>query len=131
MLFNDTIFYNIQYGRPGTNREEVEEAAKLARIHDFIQELPEGYDTKLANDSAVGNSAGHRPDHLKQPAVYLFDEATSALDTETDREIEACEVSRGKTTLVIAHRLSTVVDADEIIVLEAGQISEREPTYSD
>ncbi|MCR9256809.1 MAG: ABC transporter ATP-binding protein/permease [Alphaproteobacteria bacterium] len=132
VLFNDTIFYNIQYGRPDATREEVEEAARLARIHDFIQDLPEGYDTKVG-ERGLKLSGGEKQrvaiarTILKKPAVYLFDEATSALDTETEREIQKSlqEVSRGKTTLVIAHRLSTVVDADEIIVLEAGRIAER------
>jgi len=132
VLFNDTIFYNIQYGRPEATREAVEEAAKLARIHDFILDLPEGYATKVG-ERGLKLSGGEKQrvaiarTILKQPAVYLFDEATSALDTETEREIQKSlqEVSRGKTTLVIAHRLSTVVDADEIIVLEAGRIVER------
>lgn len=132
VLFNDTIYYNIEYGRPDATREEVEAAARLARIHDFVEQLPEGYDTKVG-ERGLKLSGGEKQrvaiarTILKEPSVYLFDEATSALDTETEREIQKSlyEVSRGKTTLVIAHRLSTVVDADEIIVLEAGRVAER------
>jgi ABC-type transport system involved in Fe-S cluster assembly, permease and ATPase components len=132
VLFNDTIRYNIAYGRPGAGQDEVEQAARLARIHDFVLSLPEGYDTRVG-ERGLKLSGGEKQrvaiarTILKQPAILLFDEATSALDTHTEREIQASlrEVSRNRTTLVIAHRLSTVVDCDEIIVLEAGRIVER------
>lgn len=132
VLFNDTIEYNIAYGRPGASREEVEEAARLARIHDFITSLPQGYQTRVG-ERGLKLSGGEKQrvaiarTILKQPAILLFDEATSALDTHTEKEIQASlrEVSRGRTTLMIAHRLSTVIDADEILVMEQGRIVER------
>ena len=132
VLFNDTITYNIAYGKPGSSREEVETAARLAHIHNFILAMPDGYDT-MVGERGLKLSGGEKQrvaiarSILKQPAIMLFDEATSALDTNTEREIQQNlrEVSRGRTTLVIAHRLSTVVDADEIIVLEDGRIAER------
>ncbi|MFE0756343.1 ABCB family ABC transporter ATP-binding protein/permease [Inquilinus sp. NPDC058860] len=132
VLFNDTIRYNIAYGRPGASDEEVVAAAQMARIHDFVLRLPDGYDTKVG-ERGLKLSGGEKQrvaiarTILKDPAILLFDEATSALDTNTEREIQANlrEVSRGKTTLVIAHRLSTVIDADEIIVLADGRIAER------
>ncbi|MGO4124457.1 ABC transporter ATP-binding protein/permease [Inquilinus sp. YAF38] len=132
VLFNDTIRYNIAYGRPGASDEEVEAAARMARIHDFVLRLPDGYETKVG-ERGLKLSGGEKQrvaiarTILKDPAILLFDEATSALDTNTEREIQANlrEVSRGKTTLVIAHRLSTVIDADEIIVLADGRIAER------
>lgn len=132
VLFNDSIFYNIAYGRPGASRADVEEAAKLARVHDFITSLPEGYDTKVG-ERGLKLSGGERQrvsiarTILKKPKIMLFDEATSALDTETESTIQANleEISADRTTLVIAHRLSTVVNADEIIVLADGQIAER------
>ncbi|WP_142849289.1 ABC transporter ATP-binding protein/permease [Telmatospirillum sp. J64-1] len=132
VLFNDTIAYNIAYGRPGATREEVEKAAHLARIHDFITTLPEGYETKVG-ERGLKLSGGEKQrvaiarTILKRPAILLFDEATSALDTRTEKEIQVSlrEVSANRTTLVIAHRLSTVTHADEILVLEAGQIVER------
>jgi ABC-type transport system involved in Fe-S cluster assembly fused permease/ATPase subunit len=132
VLFNDTIFYNIAYGRPGASVEEVERAAKLAHIHDFVLRLPDGYKS-MVGERGLKLSGGEKQrvaiarTILKQPDILLFDEATSALDTHTEREIQANlrEVSRGRTTLVIAHRLSTVIDADEIIVLEDGSIVER------
>lgn len=132
VLFNDTVLYNIQYGRPSATREEVEEAAKLARIHEFIEALPDGYNS-MVGERGLKLSGGEKQrvaiarTILKAPDILLFDEATSALDTATEREIQKSlrQVSEGRTTLVIAHRLSTVVDADEIIVLEAGQVSER------
>ncbi len=131
VLFNDTVLYNIHYGRPDASIEEVEEAAKLARIHDFIVSLPDGYQTKVG-ERGLKLSGGEKQrvaiarTILKSPAILLFDEATSALDTATEREIQKSlkQVSEGRTTLVIAHRLSTVVDADEIIVLDSGRISE-------
>jgi ATP-binding cassette subfamily B protein len=132
VLFNDTIFYNIAYGRPGATAAEVEEAARLAHIHGFILGMPDGYATRVG-ERGLKLSGGEKQrvaiarTILKAPRILLFDEATSALDTHTEREIQQNlrEVSRGRTTLVIAHRLSTVVDADEIIVLENGQVAER------
>ncbi len=132
VLFNDTVFYNIAYGNPGASPAEVERAARLAHIHDFIMALPDGYQTTVG-ERGLKLSGGEKQrvaiarTILKDPAILLFDEATSALDTHTEREIQANlrEVSRGRTTLVIAHRLSTVIDADEILVLEAGRVIER------
>jgi len=132
VLFNDTVFYNIAYGRPSASQAEIEEAARLARIHDFVSSLPDGYGTKVG-ERGLKLSGGEKQrvaiarTILKAPAILLFDEATSALDTHTEREIQDSlrEVSRERTTLVIAHRLSTVVDADEILVLEQGCLIER------
>ena len=132
VLFNDTIYYNIAYGQPDATPAEIEHAARLARIHDFIRELPDGYQTRVG-ERGLKLSGGEKQrvaiarTILKQPEILLFDEATSALDTATEREIQVSlrEVSANRTTLVIAHRLSTVVDADEIIVLERGRIVER------
>ncbi|MBP2314174.1 ABCB family ABC transporter ATP-binding protein/permease [Azospirillum soli] len=132
VLFNDTVYYNIAYGRPGASPVEVEQAAKLAHIHDFVMALPDGYQTTVG-ERGLKLSGGEKQrvaiarTILKNPGILLFDEATSALDTHTEREIQANlrEVSRGRTTLVIAHRLSTVIDADEILVLEAGRVIER------
>ncbi|HEX7007905.1 MAG TPA: ABC transporter ATP-binding protein/permease [Alphaproteobacteria bacterium] len=132
VLFNDTVYYNIAYGRPGATREEVEEAARLARIHDFLVSLPDGYDT-MVGERGLKLSGGEKQrvaiarTILKRPKILLFDEATSALDTHTEKEIQASlrEVSADHTTIVIAHRLSTVVDADEILVLVDGRVVER------
>ncbi|SKA35267.1 ATP-binding cassette, subfamily B [Enhydrobacter aerosaccus] len=132
VLFNDTIYYNIAYGRPGASREEVEQAAKLARIHDFIMALPQRYDATVG-ERGLKLSGGEKQrvaiarTILKNPRILLFDEATSALDTRTEQEIQRSleEVSRGRTTLVIAHRLSTIINADEIIVLDRGRVVER------
>jgi ATP-binding cassette, subfamily B, heavy metal transporter len=132
VLFNDTITYNIDYGHPGSTQAEIEEAARLARIHDFIAATPDGYDT-MVGERGLKLSGGEKQrvaiarTILKDPPILLFDEATSALDTETEQAIQQNlrELARGKTALVIAHRLSTVVDADEILVLEAGVIVER------
>lgn len=132
VLFNDTVYYNIAYGRPDATPSEVEEAARLARIHDFIMSTPDGYQTRVG-ERGLKLSGGEKQrvaiarSILKQPKILIFDEATSALDTATEREIQnnLHELSRGRTTLAIAHRLSTVVDADEILVLEAGRIAER------
>lgn len=132
VLFNDTIYYNIAYGRPGAGREEVERAARLARIHDFIVALPQGYDATVG-ERGLKLSGGEKQrvaiarTILKDPRILLFDEATSALDTRTEQEIQRSleEVSRGRTTVVIAHRLSTIVNADEIVVLDHGRVAER------
>jgi ATP-binding cassette subfamily B protein len=132
VLFNDTIYYNIAYGRPGAPRAAIEEAARLARIHDFVAGLPDGYET-MVGERGLKLSGGEKQRVaiarviLKAPQILIFDEATSALDTKTEREIQdsLAEVSAGRTTLVIAHRLSTIVDADEILVLEGGRIVER------
>jgi ABC-type transport system involved in Fe-S cluster assembly fused permease/ATPase subunit len=132
VLFNDTIYYNIAYGRPGATQAEIEEAARPARIHDFITTLPDGYET-MVGERGLKLSGGEKQRVaiarviLKAPQILVFDEATSALDTKTEREIQAslAEVSTGRTTLVIAHRLSTIVDADEILVLDRGHIVER------
>jgi ABC-type transport system involved in Fe-S cluster assembly fused permease/ATPase subunit len=132
VLFNDTIYYNIAYGRPGATREEVEEAARLARIHDFIVGLPQGYDSTVG-ERGLKLSGGEKQrvaiarTILKNPRILLFDEATSALDTRTEQEIQRSleEVSRGRTTVIIAHRLSTIINADEIVVLDRGRVAER------
>ncbi|MDQ0514999.1 ATP-binding cassette subfamily B protein [Kaistia geumhonensis] len=132
VLFNDTIAYNIRYGRPGASEEEVREAARMAQIAGFIETLPKGYDTEVG-ERGLKLSGGEKQriaiarTILKAPPILVLDEATSALDTHTEREIQGAldRVSKGRTTLVIAHRLSTVVNADEIIVLEGGRIVER------
>ncbi|MEI6572690.1 MAG: ABC transporter ATP-binding protein/permease [Alphaproteobacteria bacterium] len=132
VLFNDTIYYNIRYGRWDASHEEIVAAAKLAQIDDFIKSLPDGYDTNVG-ERGLKLSGGEKQrvaiarTILKGPPILLLDEATSALDSFTEREIQnALEaVSRGRTTLVIAHRLSTIINADEILVLEKGRIAER------
>ena len=133
VLFNDTIGYNLAYARPGrAAAEEVKEAARLARLDGFVARLPQGYDS-MVGERGLKLSGGEKQRVaiarmlLKRPRLMLFDEATSALDTATEKDIQAelAEVSRGHTTLVIAHRLSTVVDADEILVLDSGRIVER------
>ncbi len=132
VLFNDTIFYNIAYGRPSASPSEIEEAARLASVHDFIAQLPDGYNTRVG-ERGLKLSGGEKQrvaiarTILKGPEILIFDEATSALDTHTEKEIQQSlkEVAAERTALVIAHRLSTVVDADDIIVLEHGKISER------
>jgi len=132
VLFNDTIRYNIAYGRPGATQEEVEQAARLAHVHELIMSMPEGYDT-IVGERGLKLSGGEKQrvaiarTMLKNPCIFLFDEATSALDTHTEREIQANlrEVSAGRSTLIIAHRLSTIAYADEILVLGGGQILER------
>ena len=132
VLFNDSIYYNIAYGRPDAARDAVEEAARLARIHDFIGSLPDGYKSRVG-ERGLKLSGGEKQRVaiarviLKQPAVLIFDEATSALDSHTEQEIQASlrTVSAERSTVVIAHRLSTIVDADEILVLESGRIVER------
>jgi len=132
VLFNDTVRYNIAYGRIGANEADIKEAARLAQIDKFIVELPMGYDS-MVGERGLKLSGGEKQrvaiarTILKNPPILLLDEATSALDTGTEREIQSAlnEVSRNRTSLVIAHRLSTVVDADEILVLDHGQIIER------
>ncbi len=132
VLFNDSVYYNLGYGCPAAGRAEVERAARMARIHDFIRALPDGYDTEVG-ERGLKLSGGEKQRVaigralLKGPAILMFDEATSALDTKTEREIQMSldEVSKDRTTLVIAHRLSTVVGADEILVIEDGRIVER------
>jgi ATP-binding cassette subfamily B protein len=132
VLFNDTIFYNIQYGRPAAPREEVIAAAQAAHIHDFIEALPDGYDTRVG-ERGLKLSGGEKQRVaiaralLKNPPILIFDEATSALDSKTEKAIQAQleQVAVGRTTLIIAHRLSTVMNADEILVLDAGRIVER------
>ena len=132
VLFNDTIRYNIAYGRPGASDEEVEEAARLAQVHDFVMRLPDGYDTRVG-ERGLKLSGGEKQrvaiarTILKNPRILILDEATSALDTSTEVEIQTAlrSLSRNRTTLTIAHRLSTVVDADQIIVLDQGVVVER------
>jgi ATP-binding cassette subfamily B protein len=132
VLFNDTIGYNIAFGKAGSTQAEVEQAARLAHLHDFILSLPDGYDTRVG-ERGVKLSGGEKQRvsiaraAIKRPRIYVFDEATSSLDSNTEREIlrNLREISRFSTTLVIAHRLSTVVHADEIVVLEGGMIVER------
>jgi ATP-binding cassette subfamily B protein len=132
VLFNDTIAYNIAYGRPGATQDQIEHAARLAQVHDFVLKLPEGYDTRVG-ERGLKLSGGEKQrvaiarTILKNPRILILDEATSALDTRTERDIENAlrTVSQDRTTLVIAHRLSTVVDADEILVLQEGRVAER------
>jgi ATP-binding cassette, subfamily B, heavy metal transporter len=132
VLFNDTIYYNIAYGRPGASRADIEDAARRAHIHDFVIGLPDGYQT-MVGERGLKLSGGEKQRVaiarviLKAPKILVFDEATSALDTKTEREIQAslAEISADRTTLVIAHRLSTIVEADEILVLDHGHIVER------
>jgi ATP-binding cassette subfamily B protein len=132
VLFNDTIRYNIAYGRPGATQAEIEHAAKVAQVHDFVLRMPDGYDTRVG-ERGLKLSGGEKQrvaiarTVLKDPRVLILDEATSALDSRTERDIEAAlrAVSARRTTLVIAHRLSTVVDADEILVLVDGRVAER------
>jgi ATP-binding cassette subfamily B protein len=132
VLFNDTIRYNIRYGRPDASDEEVEAAARVAQIHTFVESLPQGYNT-MVGERGLKLSGGEKQRVaiarmvLKDPPIMLLDEATSALDTHTERDLQAAlqAVTTGRTSLVIAHRLSTVVDADEILVLERGSIIER------
>ena len=132
VLFNDTIAYNIAYGRPGASQAEIEAAARLAQVHDFVERLPDGYATRVG-ERGLKLSGGEKQrvaiarTILKNPRILLLDEATSALDTRTEQEISAAlrAVASNRTTLVIAHRLSTVTDADEIIVLDEGRLVER------
>ena len=132
VLFNDTIYYNIQYGRPDASRDEVIAAAKAAHIHDFIAALPDGYEARVG-ERGLKLSGGEKQRVaiaraiLKSPRILIFDEATSALDSRSEKAIQAelNRIARGHTTLVIAHRLSTIMDADEILVIDHGRIVER------
>ena len=132
VLFNDTIYYNISYGNPNANEEEIYNAAKSADIHNFIINLPDGYQT-IVGERGLKLSGGEKQRVaiaraiLKNPSIFFFDEATSALDSATEKEIQKNlqAISKNRTTLVIAHRLSTAADADEILVLEQGEITER------
>ena len=132
VLFNDTIYYNISYGNPKASEEQIYEAARSADIHNFVMGLPDGYQT-LVGERGLKLSGGEKQRVaiaraiLKNPSIFFFDEATSALDSTTEKEIQKNlqTISQNRTTLVIAHRLSTAADADEILVLEQGQITER------
>ncbi|HTJ54104.1 MAG TPA: ABC transporter ATP-binding protein/permease [Nitrosospira sp.] len=132
VLFNDSIYYNIAYGRPEATREEVLAAAKAAHIHDFIESLPAKYDTTVG-ERGLKLSGGEKQrvaiarTILKNPAILIFDEATSALDSKSEKAIQAelRRIARNRTTLTVAHRLSTIVDADEILVMDNGRITER------
>jgi len=132
VLFNDTILYNIHYGRPEASPEEVIEAARAAHIHDFIESLPDKYESRVG-ERGLKLSGGEKQRVaiaraiLKNPSILIFDEATSALDSETEKGIQAelDRIAQGRTTLVIAHRLSTVMDADQILILDQGRIVER------
>ena len=131
VLFNDTIYYNIAYGNPLASREDIINAAKVANIHDFIESIPDKYET-LVGERGLKLSGGEKQrvaiarTILKNPSLFFFDEATSALDSSTEKEIQENleKISKGKTTLIIAHRLSTAADADNIIVLDRGEIVE-------
>jgi ATP-binding cassette, subfamily B, heavy metal transporter len=132
VLFNDSIYYNIAYGRPGATREEVLEAARSAHIHEFIENLPEKYETAVG-ERGLKLSGGEKQRVaiaralLKQPAILIFDEATSALDSKSEKLIQAelKRISSNRTTLTIAHRLSTIADSDQILVMDKGYIIER------
>jgi len=132
VLFNDTILYNIRYGRPDASDEEIFDAARAAHIHDFIETLPKKYETAVG-ERGLKLSGGEKQRVaiaralLKNPRILIFDEATSALDSRAEKAIQAEleRISQGRTTLVIAHRLSTVMDADQILVLAQGRIVER------
>ncbi|MBL8448233.1 MAG: ATP-binding cassette domain-containing protein, partial [Zoogloeaceae bacterium] len=132
VLFNDTLLYNIQYGRPEASREEVEAAARAAQLEGFIQRLPDGYETRVG-ERGLKLSGGEKQRVaiaralLKNPAILIFDEATSALDSKTEKAIQAQldQAALGRTALVIAHRLSTVMNADRILVLDQGRVIEQ------
>jgi ATP-binding cassette subfamily B protein len=132
VLFNDTIYYNIAYGRPDATHEAVIAAAQAAHIHEFIESLPHGYDTQVG-ERGLKLSGGEKQRVaiaraiLKNPAILIFDEATSALDSKSEKAIQAelRSIAQNRTTLIIAHRLSTVVDADQILVMDKGRIVER------
>ncbi len=132
VLFNDTIYYNIAYGNPDASREEVEQAARQAKIHDFVVSLPDGYNAKVG-ERGLKLSGGEKQrvgiarTLLKNPRILILDEATSALDTQTERDIQdsLLEMGQGRSVITIAHRLSTIADADLIVVLEDGRVRER------
>jgi len=132
VLFNDTIAYNIAYGRPGASQEDIESAARAAQMDQFIAHLPDGYNTQVG-ERGLKLSGGEKQrvaiarTLLKKPAMLIFDEATSALDSKTERALqeELTGLARNHTTLIIAHRLSTIVHADQILVMDQGQIVER------
>jgi ATP-binding cassette subfamily B protein len=132
VLFNDTVGYNIGYGKDGATQAEIEEAARGAAIHDFIMSLPDGYEAKVG-ERGLKLSGGEKQrvaiarTLLKDPPILILDEATSALDSRTEGAIQATlrDVAANRTSIVIAHRLSTVMDADEIVVLDAGRLAER------
>ena len=132
VLFNDTIYYNIAYGRADATQADIETAAKAAQIHDFVTSLPLGYNTTVG-ERGLKLSGGEKQrvgiarTLLKNPPILLLDEATSALDTETEHDIQESLIAmgQGRTVLIIAHRLSTVVHADQIVVLEQGKIVEQ------
>ncbi|HXC40776.1 MAG TPA: ABC transporter ATP-binding protein/permease [Burkholderiales bacterium] len=132
VLFNDSIYYNIHYGRPEASRDEVIEAARAAHIHDFVESLPDKYDSRVG-ERGLKLSGGEKQRVaiaraiLKNPSILIFDEATSALDSETEKSIQAEleRIAEGRTTLVIAHRLSTIMNADQILVMDQGRIVER------
>jgi ATP-binding cassette subfamily B protein len=131
VLFNDTIFYNIAYGKLNASKAEVESVAKAAKIHDFIMELPLGYDTSVG-ERGLKLSGGEKQrigiarTLLKAPDLLVLDEATSSLDTRTEKDIKESLLSlgRGRTTIIIAHRLSTISNSDQIIVVEKGEVIE-------
>ncbi len=132
MLFNESIFYNIQYGDPNASKSDVKQAAKQAYINEFIESLPSGWDT-VVGERGLKLSGGEKQRVaiaralLKKPAILIFDEATSSLDTATEQAIQQTlqHISGQQTTLVIAHRLSTIVEADQIVVMDQGKIIER------
>jgi len=132
VLFNDSIFYNINYGRPDASREEVFAAARAAQLHDFIESLPQKYETRVG-ERGLKLSGGEKQrvaiarTLLKNPPILIFDEATSALDSATERAIQVQleHAAVGRTTLIIAHRLSTIMSADEILVMQEGHVIER------
>jgi ATP-binding cassette subfamily B protein len=132
VLFNDTIAYNIAYGRPNASQQDITAAARAACIHDFIESLPDGYDT-MVGERGLKLSGGEKQrvaiarTVLKNPAILVFDEATSALDSHAEQAIQAQlkDIARDRTTLVIAHRLSTIADAAQILVMSQGRIVER------
>jgi ATP-binding cassette subfamily B protein len=137
VLFNDTVGYNIAYGRDGATQADVAQAARAAKIHDFIASLPQGYDT-VVGERGLKLSGGEKQrvgiarTLLKNPPILILDEATSALDTQTERDIQESlrEMGQGRSVIVIAHRLSTIADADRIVVLDAGAVVE-EGTHDD
>jgi ATP-binding cassette subfamily B protein len=132
VLFNDTIRYNIAYGRPDATQAELEQAAARAQLLHFIEALPQGWDTRVG-ERGLKLSGGEKQRVgiarvvLKDPAILILDEATSSLDSVTEAEVQDAleEASRGRTTLVVAHRLSTIANADQIVVLENGHVAER------